>query len=67
MEFAHMIIHLFINYEFERAYGAEFIPVNLNQSASESSNQDRWKGTVSLIAHSHLSPLKTGRARSNQA
>lgn len=63
MEFAHMVIHLFINYEFECDYGAEFT----KQAASESSNQDRWKGTVSLITHSHLSPAKTGKASFSRA
>lgn len=67
MEFAMDIIHLFINYEFEHAYGAEFTPVNLHWSASESSERDRWKETVSLITHSHLRQLKIGKAYFNQA
>jgi len=62
-----MIIHLFINYEFERAYGAEFTPVNLNQSASESSNQDTWKASVPLTTHCSLSPPKLGKPTCNQA
>lgn len=43
MEFAHMVIHLFINYEFEWDYGAEFTPVNL-QSRQQANPQIRTGG-----------------------